>query len=60
MEQTESRINETIVAGRKFRRLDNSITKNWDRICLTPPQISDDFQERIKSIQLKPYKRKEK
>lgn len=60
MEQNEPKINETIVTGRKFRRLDNNETKNWDRICLTTFESSEDFQERIKNIHLKPYKRKEK
>lgn len=60
MTQNETKINETIVTGRKFRRLNNSETKNWDRICLTTFETSEDFQERIKNIHPKSYKRKEK
>ncbi len=34
MEQTETKIkNETVVTGRKFRRLVDNEAKNWDRFC---------------------------
>lgn len=32
MEQTESRINETVVTGRKFKRLVDPTVKDWPRI----------------------------
>lgn len=48
MKQTESRIiKETVVTGRKFRQLDNSETKNWDRICLTPFITDRPFKKAI-------------
>ncbi len=55
----DNQINETIVKGRTFKCLNNDITKNWDRICWTVFGRPDDFQERIKNIHIKPYKRKE-
>lgn len=33
MEQTKTKISETIVTGRKFRRLVDNEAKNWDRFC---------------------------
>lgn len=59
MEQDKIKINGTIVTGRKFKRLDNSETKNWDRICLTILGTSDDFEERLKNMHPVQCKRRE-
>lgn len=60
MKQNATKINESTVSARKFRRLNNDETKKWDRICWTIFGVSDDFQERIKNIHPKTYKKKEK
>lgn len=50
MEQTESRINETVVTGRKFKRLVNPIVKDWPRISGWVKIISTSEEEQTSMI----------
>ena len=59
MNSYEIEINKTIIAGRKFKRLNNDETRNWDRISWTILCSSNIFKDQIKKNHPRLYKRKD-